>query len=505
MNHIEPNRGWFTPLAVLILVTGLAAPLPGAITIHVPGDVPTITQAVALASSGDTILVAGGSYTESVTVSSGTLTFVAGSPEETFWNAAPDLCLEVNTSGNVTMHGFVLQNAAGQALGCYGSSASLHVENCTLQNNGRWGIHNAADGSLTAINCLMRNNNTSMTTLTHGGVRFDSTGATALIEGCTIISDTNTGGVGIHPLNGSDVEIRGCTIRDAQRGIAAGNAGTRTVVTDTQFSGCTVAIYADRNAELNAGDLGNSDPTDDGGNIFFPDNTDFHENGGASVFLAEGNLYPRIDSAYLTARVLGSVDYSPALHVVVERAATHPDPVKFPTPVPDGQFLEIRAVANEPGVYPIDLGDWMLSDDPLFSAGDEGIFEIPGGTTINTGQSIMFAWNLAEIDRVWGIHPTAQTFDLSTASPEIALSIASDEVFLSPSTVGIHDALLYGATDDTVDPTVWLAGRVPLGPEGTLFTRDLDSTDTNTAADWTSEYFGGRLNTTPVSGWEVYR
>ncbi|MCP4591483.1 MAG: right-handed parallel beta-helix repeat-containing protein [bacterium] len=485
----------------LILAAGLCLTVPGAVTITVPGDAATITAAVAMAGSGDLILVSGGPYAESITESVKTLTIEA-SPEGVVWDAGGGVMpLRSDTFADVTLRGFTLQGGTEVGAGTY-LGGSLTVENCTIQNNGRGGGNATSGATLTLRNCLIRDNPPGGTSLSHNGVRMDNGGTTGVFEDCVIISDkVGTKADGMLILSGSQATVTNCVFLDSSRGFSCGNSGTQGTVRDSLFFNCDTAIYADRSANINAGSAG-----DVGGNVLFDDNTNFYSNSGANIFIAEGNIYPHIDNAYLTARVSGSVDYTPAFQVQIDRVAVNPFTAAFTNPIPDGQFIELRALSTEPSTDAIDLGGWMVSDDPAFDGGDEGVFTIPPGTSIMADESLLLAADLAALGTLFDIEPAAPQFDYSTVSPEISLDPTGDEVLLSPSSLGIMDAFLYGASVDTVPSSNWAGTRTALSYEGSVYARDNLGTDTDTTSDWSDVFVYGRVATlTSVQGWELYR
>src|SRR4051812_47354756 len=69
---------------VLVFASLFVAPAAHAASVrHVPADYPTVTAALAASSSGDTVIVAPGTYTESVTVPAGVLLDSSGGPSVT--------------------------------------------------------------------------------------------------------------------------------------------------------------------------------------------------------------------------------------------------------------------------------------------------------------------------------------------------------------------------------------------------------------------------------------
>ena len=115
-------------MAVAMVVTPTAYPVeasPG--TIYVPDDYPTIQQAVDNATSGDTIIVRDGNYTENVVVVTDNLTITSenGTAFTVVEAANPDADVFNITASYVTLSGFGIEGATGDWMaGIYLSGAS---------------------------------------------------------------------------------------------------------------------------------------------------------------------------------------------------------------------------------------------------------------------------------------------------------------------------------------------------------------------------------------------
>jgi len=121
---------------VLSLLSGLAG---AQVTIHVPGDIATIQGAVLAANSGDTILVAPGTYLETIDPLGKAIRVAStGGPEVTTIDGQGfRRCLQlVNGEGPATVvEGFRLYRGRGQGLGssgggAYVSNASAVIRDC---------------------------------------------------------------------------------------------------------------------------------------------------------------------------------------------------------------------------------------------------------------------------------------------------------------------------------------------------------------------------------------
>jgi nitrous oxidase accessory protein NosD len=111
-------------------------------TITVPADENSIEDAIAASSSGDTIEVAPGTYSENALVIDGlddlTLTG-AGSGEVTIESQSSDRGLTVDDSDGVTLKGFTLRDAGGYGLKLQFSDG-LRIEDVHAVENGKTGI-----------------------------------------------------------------------------------------------------------------------------------------------------------------------------------------------------------------------------------------------------------------------------------------------------------------------------------------------------------------------------
>ncbi len=135
------------------------------VTIHVPGDAPTISAAVALARAGDLVLVAPGVYHESVRIDTARVTLRGASRDGVVIDgrlrqpngvvvAAPGVAVENLTVRNNTQNGVLVTGSAAAAAGLPGGSGgydtgdepvtflkSFLVSYVTATRNGLYGIY----------------------------------------------------------------------------------------------------------------------------------------------------------------------------------------------------------------------------------------------------------------------------------------------------------------------------------------------------------------------------
>jgi predicted outer membrane repeat protein len=214
-----------TPLTVAAL---LALPAFGpAVTIHVPGDEPTIQAGIDAASDGDTVLVACDTYYEhGITMKSGvTLRSEAGEPS----------CVTIDATGptdrvfsimdvqscviaGVTVTGGNVMNGAGaRAVG-----ASVTFEDCVFTGNSatRGGGLYCEDAVVTLLGCTFAGN--AATTI-GGGVHLDSSAAE--VTDCVFDGNAAGQGGGLAHYIGVSLTVAGSTFRENTADAAGGGGG----------------------------------------------------------------------------------------------------------------------------------------------------------------------------------------------------------------------------------------------------------------------------------------
>jgi len=198
-------------IALTALFLCLPASLPAA-TIHVPGDQPTIQAAVDTASSGDTILVADGTW-GGTEIEDLEVTIRSGNGPANCIVSHDGYGFRIGSGASVTVSGFTV---TGDGYGVYVTS-SAHIDDCLITYNWRGGIqshysgtvitnceisYNANDnefgggglhawGAFSAENCLFHHNAAwSDNPGVHGqGGAIWCTFATGLIINCTFHSN----------------------------------------------------------------------------------------------------------------------------------------------------------------------------------------------------------------------------------------------------------------------------------------------------------------------------
>jgi hypothetical protein len=148
------SRAAFRICQILFLVSTTAIAQN---TINVPADQPTIQGAINVAASGDTVLVAPGTYVENINFSGKAITVTSSS-------GAASTIIDGNVAGSVVtfnqgesnsavLNGFTIQNGhASEGAGIYVSGASPKITNNVIANNsGIYGLGIAVENGSPAI------------------------------------------------------------------------------------------------------------------------------------------------------------------------------------------------------------------------------------------------------------------------------------------------------------------------------------------------------------------
>ncbi len=136
-----------------------------AATINVPGDQATIQAAVNAASAGDIIVVANGTYNESVNLATGPagITIQAANTGMATVNggAAPSFTATSHT-GDIAIDGFILTstlaNTSSGVVNVANLAGRLTVSNCTMSANGTHGIYHLTNSAGVETQSTLLNN-----------------------------------------------------------------------------------------------------------------------------------------------------------------------------------------------------------------------------------------------------------------------------------------------------------------------------------------------------------
>lgn len=496
------------PSLLVFAVAGLTmlACAVAAFPVRVPQQFPTIAQAVEYVitqqPSDTEIRVSGGPYTESITIDSGPpLSIIAGGFSEVHWMANGGPCITVSGSAEVEVHGFIFEDSPDSGILVVGSE--LYIEDCIIEGSGLHGIKVSGESTVTLKQCIIECELPNETS--HAGVCVTGIGASVEVLSSEI--EMNRGedsSRGVCVDNGAKVRVLDTVITNATVGMLVSGEASRGEIMESTLGGCQVALSI-VGGTLNAGNLENEIDTDDGRNILHLSNERYIEATVGGSASAEGNIFGRISTSHFASRVSGNVALDPACQLVIDRVFAYPEDV-YPR-FSDGQWVELRLVATTPSDHMINLRDWQISDDPNFDNGNEGYAVIGVDASLEVGQSALLAMNPTEISPHYSFLPGELILDIG-AEPRIVLSPHSgsgDEVFIRPNDYGTMDAIFFGSIGfDNPSPPDWYGPRTSSPNEEETMVRNLESTDTNTAVDWSITGLEGRIIYRPREGLAVH-
>jgi len=214
------------------IVAGLSLAFIGssatiAATINVPGDYPTIQEAINASSDGDTIQLVQGVYTENINTNGTSITIqgtvVDGSPETIVQGLTDGQPVFEISGGSPTLRGLQILPFPGT----FGTGISIKwearptIDNCYISGHTGSGIScNNSNGTIT--NCTISGNGNTANYF-GGGISCYVSNPT--ISGCTISGNTANQGGGID-CDASNPTINNCTISgNTANGIQSGGGG----------------------------------------------------------------------------------------------------------------------------------------------------------------------------------------------------------------------------------------------------------------------------------------
>ena len=198
-----------------LFLTILAYVTPAQATVlNVPGDYPTIQNALLSSVRGDTVLVASGIYAEQLTINTPFITFLSQSLGGAHIRVQAPVILVPADSAKI--HGFQIEATsytAGNA-GIRFDGSPFALDSCTI--TGGWaGVIVSAVGTIrgTAIN------------LAQQGVLVSGIGSSVVIDDCEIVDNASTatgGGIGL--LDGTSAVVSNCQLIGNSAGVSGGAA-----------------------------------------------------------------------------------------------------------------------------------------------------------------------------------------------------------------------------------------------------------------------------------------
>jgi len=246
------RSGRHAVLSTIALATlALAAAPVRAGTLNVPGDSPTIQGAIVMAANGDTILVAPGTYVETIDLLGKQLVIegTGGAAVTTIDGNGGGSTVSVHTGepAGTAIRGFTLTGGSGQpvAIPAFGSGdPEFHP--------GAGGVHVGSSAHLELTDCVITGNSVAGTNAWGGGVYLS--GGTLQMSGCTLSANTAESGTAIailgypHTLTASSCTLTGNTASESGIGSAifsweGHGSFTDCEITDNTGSGIQLVGY----------------------------------------------------------------------------------------------------------------------------------------------------------------------------------------------------------------------------------------------------------------------
>ena len=189
--------------------------------LHVPGDFPTIQEAIDAAVDGDEVEVHPGTYNETINLLGKTITVRSSDgPEVTIIDAQQTGTVVTCNSGegpDTVLEGFTITGGTGTdpgggdlvGGGMYNSGSSPTVANCTFSGNGAGfggGMINASGSNPTVTGCTFNNNLAGVA----GGGMVNSSESNPTVTNCTFTANSAGGGGGMYNRSSSPT-VTNCT------------------------------------------------------------------------------------------------------------------------------------------------------------------------------------------------------------------------------------------------------------------------------------------------------
>jgi hypothetical protein len=383
--------------AVALLASLVAVPLHAG-TLTVPGSAPTIQGAIVLASSGDTILVAPGTYAEHVDLLGKRLVIEStGGAAVTIIDAGGTgsaVSAHTGEPAGTTLHGFTLTGGTGQP----------------TSSGGNWtgggGLFAVGGAHVDVLQCSIIGNNSGMAQLAAGaGVLVN--GATVNLVSCTLTGNVAERGAAVTSITGS-LSMSGCVISGNTASLTETFSAVYTLTSGT-IENCLIVdnaatgFRADGNAVLK--------------NVVFSGNSRWgvYRYGDIGTSLADCQFLGNgLGGAYL-----GPPKYFGSYHDVRNCVFAEGDDLKLVSSGGDNDIDHCTFDGADliDGATPV-LRNCILRNSALPNANwDVGFSNIEGGAFVGPG--------LIDADPLW-VNPAAHDYRLSPGSPCIDAGDPSD-------------------------------------------------------------------------------
>jgi hypothetical protein len=226
------------------IAMAFAAPTHAGITIHVPGDYPSIGAAIAVAQPGDTVIVADGTYTGP---DNRDLTFNGKDIVVRSANGPATCIIDCQFQGR----GFMFGDGETRAASALGGGMAVRgqctpiIDRCTFINNASFGTEESSEGGglclfflspATVTNCVFIDNFSEY----GGGLSCALSDAT--IVNCLFVGNTAAIGGGGVASDVSNARLVNCTITDNSAGFFGGGAAgiTQVLTSDLTIENCII-------------------------------------------------------------------------------------------------------------------------------------------------------------------------------------------------------------------------------------------------------------------------
>ena len=415
------------PLSATVIVVFLLAGGRGqAATLSVPSaSYPTIQSAINGAANGDTIVVAAGTYPESITWSTKSLTLQGAGAGQTIVDPSAAAggpggrCMALTgVPPTANIEGFAFQNgSASEGGGMYNSSSSPTIMNCAFSGNSAPSLNGAttygggmynSSSSPTVTNCAFSGNSAF-----DGGGMFDNVGSSPAVSRCTFSGNSAAAGGGMFNDGSPTVTNCACSGNTATFGGGMLNNGGSPTVTNCLFSG---------NSAYEGGGIRNdSSSSATVTNSSFSGNTATHYGGGvdnrfsSNPTITNCTLWGDTGAEIYNETTTGvptsspTVTYSDVQGGYSGTGNINADPLFVRSPFTNGStdYGDLRLL---PGSPCIDAGNNAVVTSPPFLTDSSGtIIDLDGNPRIDGAAVDMGAYEFQRAPTITSVSPGSAT------------------------------------------------------------------------------------------------